>query len=43
MQTDDKKDEINVYRLGRLTVLELMAVLAVLGILATWVLRRFFA
>jgi prepilin-type N-terminal cleavage/methylation domain-containing protein len=31
------------YRIGKLTILEIMAVLAVIGVLATWVLRHFFA
>lgn len=42
MKQKNKRNEVNVYRAGRLTVLELMTVLAVLGILVTWVLRRFF-
>lgn len=33
----------NGYRIGKLTILEIMAVLAVIGLLATWVLRHFFA
>lgn len=39
--SDQKKKEINKYRFGRLTLLELMAILAVLGIVVTWVLRHF--
>ena len=31
------------YRIGKLTILEIMVVLAVIGLLATWVLRHFFA
>jgi prepilin-type N-terminal cleavage/methylation domain-containing protein len=30
------------YRTGKLTLLELMTVLAIMGILVTWVLQRFF-
>lgn len=43
MQTNAKKEKVNVYRVGGLTLLQLMAILAVLGIVATWVLRQFFA
>jgi Tfp pilus assembly protein PilE len=42
METNNEKEGANGYRIGRLTVLELMTVLAVLGILITWILRRFF-
>lgn len=48
MQKDDDKDKKNnkdrllAYPTGRLTLLELMGALAVLGILLTWVIRRFF-
>lgn len=30
------------YRVGKLTILQIMAVLAIIGLLATWVLGRFF-
>lgn len=30
------------YRIGKITILEIMAVLAVIGLLSTWVLHRFF-
>jgi len=30
------------YRVGKLTILEIMTVLAVIGLLATWVLHHFF-
>ena len=39
----DNEISVNAYRIGRLTILEIMAVLAVLGLLATWVLHHFFA
>lgn len=43
MQTKDKDGKIqHTYRTGKLTLLELMAVLAVLGILLSWVLQQFF-
>lgn len=41
MKTKDR-DKKNIYRLGSLTILELMTVLAVLGILLTWILHSFF-
>lgn len=42
MENKEKQDG-QVYRRGRLTILELMSVLAILGGLLTWVLQRFFA
>lgn len=42
MQKKDKK-EVNVYRVGKMTILQLMAALAALGILVNWVLHSFFA
>lgn len=40
----EEKDNINLetYRSGSLTLLQLMSVLAILGVLATWVLWHFF-
>lgn len=45
MQEDEKKnkkDDLRSYRTGPLTVLELMAVIAIIGGLLTWVISRFF-
>lgn len=43
MHSDDRDKKLDqVYRAGRLSILELMTVLAVLGVLLTWVLQRFF-
>lgn len=39
--SDDKPEDLNVYRIGRLTLLELLTFLAVLGILLTWVVYKF--
>ena len=38
---EEKKRDADIYRSGRLTVLELMTVIAILGILLTWVLQKF--
>lgn len=38
IQNDGKKEQVS----SKLTVLELMTVLAVLGVLLTWVIDRFF-
>ena len=38
----ESKNRKNIYRFERLTVLELMAVLAVLGVVLTCVLHSFF-
>lgn len=43
MQKNNRRNESDAYRVGKLTVLELMTVLAVLGIMVTWILRHFFA
>ena len=43
MEEKKKKEDLRAYRTGPLTVLELMAVLAVLGVLLAWVLHRFFS
>lgn len=37
------KKEMAGYRIGKLSILEIMIVLAVMGLLATWVLKSFFA
>jgi len=42
MQKANKVKEINVYRIGRITILQLMGVLAALGLVSTWVLHYFF-
>lgn len=42
MQKDKEKDDLHAYRVGRLTILELMTFLAVLGILLAWVCQHFF-
>jgi len=38
----DNQEQVKVYRLGKMTILEIMVVLAVIGLVATWVLHRFF-
>lgn len=44
MQNEEKDKKISqVYRAGRLSIIELMTVLAVLGVLLTWVLQQFFS
>jgi len=40
---NENKNQIKGYRIGKLTILEIMSVLAVIGLLATWVLHHFFA
>lgn len=40
-KTNDKED-LRAYRSGPLTVLQLMALIAVLGLLLTWVIKHFF-
>ena len=42
MQKKTDENDLRAYRNGPLTVLQLMGVLAVLGLLAAWVLQRFF-
>lgn len=42
MQEYDEKNKSTDVRKSRLTILELMMVLSVLGLLSTWVLRQFF-
>lgn len=39
----DKKNDLAAYRIGRLTILELMTFLAALGLLLAWVCKHFFA
>jgi hypothetical protein len=39
MQVNQDKNDVKAYRRGRLSILQLMGVLAVVGILATWVLQ----
>ena len=41
MQKKNENKELRAYRMGPLTMLQLMIVLAVLGVLLTWVLRQF--
>lgn len=43
MQKNEEKDNLRTHRLGRLTVLELMTFLAVLGLLIAWIWQQFFA
>jgi len=38
-----QNDDLHKYRIGPLTLLQLMAVLALTGILVTWLLSYFFA
>ena len=38
----DNQDKKSIYRLGKLTLLEIMAVLTVIGVLANWLLHQFF-
>jgi hypothetical protein len=42
MQKKDDHKELRSFRTGPLTILQLMAVLAILGVLGAWVLHRFF-
>jgi len=42
MKTNDTENKRNVYRFANMSVLQIMGVLAVLGLVATWVLRSFF-
>jgi hypothetical protein len=37
MQKNDKKDDLVEYRMGKLTLLQLMGLLAVAGVVLTWV------
>lgn len=37
-----KEEDLSVYRVGRLTLLQLMGMVAVIGIVATWVVHRLF-
>lgn len=41
MDKHNEQQDLKSYRRGRLTILELMTVLSVLGVLLTWVLQRF--
>jgi hypothetical protein len=41
MRKNHNKNEVGEHRRGRLTILQLMAVLAMLGIFATWILHSF--
>ncbi len=38
MQVNQDNNDLKAYRRGRLTILQLMGVLAVVGMLATWIL-----
>lgn len=38
----ENNEELHVYRLGGLTVLQLMGLLAVLGLVLTWILHSIF-
>jgi hypothetical protein len=40
---ENQDQSVNVYRLGKITLLQIMGSLAVLGLLATWVLSRYFS
>jgi hypothetical protein len=40
--TEKRKEDLRAYRPGRLTILQLMFVLAMLGLVSTYVLHRFF-
>lgn len=40
---EDKDNELHAYRVGRLSILELLTFLAVLGMLLTWVCKHYFA
>jgi hypothetical protein len=37
-----QQNETSGHRLGKLTILQIMGILAVVGLLATWVLRHYF-
>jgi hypothetical protein len=41
MQQEDKKDDQGVYRIGKLSLLQLMIVVGALGVLVTWILQHF--
>lgn len=43
MNIKNEKDDLRQYRLGGLTVLQLMPTLAIVGLLSAWILRHFFA
>lgn len=43
MKTNETEDNRNVYRFANMSVLQIMAVLAVLGLAIDWALRSFFA
>jgi hypothetical protein len=43
MQLSKEKKSLKIYRVGRVTVLELMAILGALGLVATWVCKYLFA
>lgn len=40
---DENEKQMSGYRIGRLSILEIMIVLAVIGLLANWVLKSFFS
>lgn len=40
-ENDNDKSDLRAYRIGPLTLLELMTVLAVLGLLLTWIWQKF--
>lgn len=42
MQKENKTEKINVYRVGRLSILKIMGILAVLGLVTEWGLRYLF-
>lgn len=43
MNVNQKQDEMNPRRFANLTILQIMGMLAALGIISTWILRSFFA
>ena len=42
MQKNNDENDLRAYRSGPFTLLQLMTVLAILGLLTAWVLQRFF-
>jgi multisubunit Na+/H+ antiporter MnhF subunit len=40
---EDKDKSLSGYRIGKLTILQIMAVLAIIGLVSTWALHHFFS
>lgn len=39
---DNQSKTVRIYRVGKLTILQIMGILASAGLLATWMLHQFF-